>query len=461
MSDLTMALAGLTSSVNGYASADAYFCGVQGEVVTSRRMAWALRHAGMRFRLNYARIPVTAVLDRLEISGVSTPDTRANAALQVIWEENAMQLWSNDVHRDALKLGDTYLQVWPDEGGFPEMHLTSPISTKIIYHPQYPRRKMLAINTWLEPDDRGRVDLYYSDRIERYVTKSADKEFSLEEGAWEPYLDDQAPDDGVLENPYGEIPFFHFRTERPYGRPEHSDAYGPQDAINKHVTQQITANDFQSFPQRYLLSEMGGTAVPGTGVVDEDDDWDEGAVTSTGNVRSTAQTGPGTLLEFIGQNLQIGEFSAASPSVFLEPLRFYIQSISDTTTTPIHMFRGMGDVPSGEALRAAEAPLNKKVHDRQTSFGAAWSEALEFALKTIGLDALVSLAWRDPQSVESKDVWDVVTAKLAAGVPPEVALHEAGYPLEEVRQWFAAAASVLTGDTVPEQNPTPTIEEAS
>lgn len=479
MSDLQMALVQLDRAQSAYHRADSVFCGHQPEVFTSRRLEHALRHAGMKFRLNFARIPVVAVADRLEIASVRASDARSNAALQVIWEENQMDLWANSTHLEALKLGDTMIHVWPDESGFPGIHMASPVTTRIIYDPQQPRRKMLAINCWIEQwgalAGYGRADVYYPDRIERYVTTEENGHLTTDTEQWEPFLDDQNDVDGVLDNPYGEIPFFHFRTELPEGRPEHYDAYGAQDAINKHVTQQLAALDFASFPQRYLLSELGGNVVPSAGsmanmgnVLADDDDWDDNEVPidSSANTTTNIQPGPGTMLEFIGTNLKIGEFTAADPDSFLKPLAFYVQAVADTTFTPIHMFRGMGDVPSGESLRAAEAPLLKKVRDRAQMFGATWNEALEFALKVVGIDAMVDTSWVDPQSVDSVDKWAVVAAKIAAGVPVEVALHEAGYPLEEVQLWLehttapaapaaldaAAAAPDAPGQTAPVDN---------
>ena len=462
MSDLTRGLAALTTSSERYLHAEAMYVGNVPEVFTSRRLAHALRHAGMKFRLNFARTPVMAVADRMEITAVeATADVRANTALQVVWEENQMQLWANDVHRDALKLGDYYVFVWPDPDGFPELHLASPLHTRIVYDTQFLRRKLYAITTWPEADDtstgtevRTRADLYYPDRIERYITTalgSTTGTLPLEDVAWELYADQQSDGD-PLPNPFEEIPFFHYRTERPFGTPEHFSAYGAQDAINKHVVQQIAANDFQSFPQRYLLSEMGGIAIPGSPGSNGTEDWDdEVPVGGDGaNVSSGAQGGPGTLLEFVGKNLTIGEFQAAQPSVFLEPLRFYVQAMSAVTSTPLHLFEGMGDVPSGESLRAAEAPLNKKVRDRAMSFGSTWQECLSFALKVVGLDSDVTLNWADPSSVDTKDKWDVVAAKIAAGVPVEVALQEAGYDLAQVQSWLAGAAPT------PEPEPAPT-----
>src|SRR3546814_17791675 len=62
---------------------------------------------------------------------------------------------------------------------------------------------------------------------------------------------------GSVENETGEIPFFHFRTARPYGRPEHKKAYGPQDALTKLVTTMMSTSAFAAFPQTWALPETG------------------------------------------------------------------------------------------------------------------------------------------------------------------------------------------------------------
>lgn len=38
-----------------------------------------------------------------------------------------------------------------------------------------------------------------------------------------------------MDNPYGVIPVFHLRTDRPYGEPCHRGFYGPQDTVNKLI----------------------------------------------------------------------------------------------------------------------------------------------------------------------------------------------------------------------------------
>lgn len=454
MSHLQQAISALANSTQAYVTADSYLKGTNPELFSSRRMARILRAVQAKYRLNYARVCVTAVLDRLEITSVSaTASPQANAALQVIWTENHMDLWGDDLHRDALTFGDAYLHVWPDENGFPGLHPTSPLNARIVYSERHGREKKFAVNSWIEEDRTGRVDLYYPDRVERYVTKKADGELPLNENEWIPFLDEQNDEDGILENPFGAIPFFHFRTARPYGDSEMREAFGAQDAVNKHVITQVSSIDTVGFPQRYLLSEAGNGNVGGSGALVDDDDWDDDTGSAgkgdNGNVQSGAQGGPGTILEFVGKSQSIGQFSAADQKAFLEPMSWYVEQIASLTSTPMHLFRSIGGLPSGSALRAILSPLIKKVERRQRSFGSTWDEALSFALQTVGIDSDVTLGWADPYSEDSKEEWEIAQAKIEAGIPFEVVMTDMGYSAEEIAAWGPATGVATPSSTMP------------
>jgi len=200
-------------------------------------------------------------------------------------------------------------------------------------------------------------------------------------------------------------PWFHLRNFRPYGRPEHRNAYGPQQLIHKLIEAQAATIDFQTFPQRYLLMDpkaddfLQNLTDPFNSEDDAEDPEDPGNVTQL-------RGDPAAIWKLFGAR-DAGEFSVANPENFLNPVDRYIRMMSETTSTPIYEF-GMSEPPSGEALRIAREPLYAKVADRQAAYGPVESDAFEFAFQ----------------------------AKQAAGVPMIEALVEAGYPREQVETWF-------------------------
>ena len=75
---------------------------------------------------------------------------------------------------------------------------------------------------------------------------------------WEAHFDDPA-DPWPLVNPYGQVPVFHFRTDEPYGHPEHEGFYGPQDLIHKlAVSHAAASGSFRCwlFSRMYVFSVL-------------------------------------------------------------------------------------------------------------------------------------------------------------------------------------------------------------
>ncbi|CAO5167234.1 hypothetical protein FAIPA1_20008 [Frankia sp. AiPs1] len=91
------------------------------------------RGAG-RHRINLARRPVDAVLDRLKLVGVTVTDDDATAWLAEQWTRNEMVLKARQVHRAAGMYGDAYLLVWPSEAddGQVDIFYDSPLTTRVF-----------------------------------------------------------------------------------------------------------------------------------------------------------------------------------------------------------------------------------------------------------------------------------------------------------------------------------------
>jgi hypothetical protein len=100
------------------------------------------------------------------------------------------------------------------------------------------------------------------------------------------------------------------------------------------------------------------------------------------------------------------------------------------TSTPVHYFSSTQYLPSGQALRVAEAPLFKKVLNRQLALGSTWRDLFKFMLKVEGIIADVDIDWKSPESIDSLDQWDIAVRKKSVGVPLEQILLELGYDPE-------------------------------
>lgn len=423
MSDIQNAVARLIDRRNDYNIAHIYYEGTQKELFANQKWASLFRTTANNFRFNFTRTVVDSVLNRLEIASILATTQEANEIINRVWESNDLVLDTNEIHKRALVYGDAYAIVWTDEEGQIQIDYNSPLTTILVYDTENPRTKRYAAKMWQENDTYDdmeekvvRLNMYYPDRIEKYSsygevdTIVSTTSFSLIE---------------VVPNPWNEIPVFHFRTSKQYGRPEHQDAYGPQDAINKLILTHMNAVDYQGAPQRYALSNGGNDA--------EIEDFSE--ETDAVNV-GALKNGPGELWYLKGIS-SVGEFKPADHKVFTEPVTEYVRAMASLTSTPLHYFEKSGNVPSGESLRTAESPLLKKVEDRQMSFGNTWRDLFRFVLKIENLESQImsgsldiQVKWKHVESLDSLDAWDVATKKRIVGVSLKQVLLEMGYDQE-------------------------------
>ncbi len=411
MTDIHDAISVLLSRGGGYVLAEQYYEGEREELMTPVLRSILKGKVGNDYNVNFCRTIVESVLDRTELANVTVNVQEAQEKVNNIWEQNDLALEANEIHRKALVYGDAYALVWPDENDEMIISYSSPRNTVIIYDEENRRRKLFAARTWRSRNngaDIVRVDLFYPDRVEKF---SANSKFLTEKQAFI-LLE-------TVDNPFGEVPLFHFRTNRPYGRPEHKDAFGIQDAITKTVATHMYTMDYQGAPQRYALS-----GDPEAMEVNDFADND----TERENVNGL-QNGPGQLWFLRGVHT-VGQFQAADPDAFLKPLQNFVRAMASLTNTPLHYFETSGNVPSGEALRTAEAPLLKKVSDRQRAFGSAWRDLFRFILKAEGNDVDVTVGWLPVESMDSLARWDVQLKKINAGLSHQQALREAGYDEE-------------------------------
>jgi hypothetical protein len=456
--DLLAGVEALGENDPGYSKAHAYYTGDVGEVFASAKLRRAMRTSGMAFRFNFAQIPVNARSERIQISAVTAEPESANEVLQELWTQLRMSLYGRQYQCRALELGDAYVMVWPtpEAEATPPTDLSStgpagvstrirdqldvcynsPRSVRIFYDPERPLRKRYAIKQWLLPDGTTRADLYYADHIECYRKVGKGRQ-----ARWVRHVETMDEDgQGVwpLPNPFGEVPFFHFRTDAPYGIPVHKGFYGPQDAIHKLIISHMAGVDYQTFPQRYaLVHPDSDTSEPAAADEDEFAFGDDGGATRPDTEgRSQLTADPGSVWWLTGVS-GVGEFQPAQPAIFTDPMLTYLRFGAQISNTPLHRIDPTGEAPSGESLRTAEAPFVKSCTDLMESFEDTWVELLEFALKVLGVSVeSVDVQWNPAQSADDIEGWATLKAKLEAGLPVRQAFLEAGYSIDQVDTWF-------------------------
>ncbi len=463
--ELLLGWADLQAALPAYEEAEEQYAGQVDEIFASAKIKRELAATGEAYRFNLIKTPVDVRATRCELSAVKVPDNEAaTERVGEVWDANDMAIYYPGLIKDTFIYGDAYVMVWavdeePEETSDDqliqarvEFTTQNPKNGRMVYDPEDQRRKWFFLKRWCLKSALGqetwRVDLYFADTIERWVSVQG-QNLESEDG-WTEYVeDDEELSSWELPNPYGEVPFFHHRTAVPFGRPVHIDGYGCQNAVNKMLITQLTTTDSQGFPQRYALVDKDA-------VLDEQSDdpqWvdDEDATGYTveglshqGGQGSALRSGPGTMQTHTGIK-EVGQFPAAEPGVFLDPAQVYIRLMAQITGTPLHYFDPSGDVPSGESLRVAEAPLVKDIEWLQLLQGSAVKEEWRFALLLLGIRVPnVEVRWASVASATGKSDWETVGLKIANGVPQDQALVETGYEPEQVAAWLDADAEAAT-----------------
>lgn len=443
--DLMYGIAELKDARPGYDQAQTYYDGKVPEVFSNARLRRALAVHDIDFDLNFAKTPVNAVTNRLKIASVTSPDPATNTLISQIWQDNQLNLEMKNLFRRAGEFGDAYLMVLPvedDKGDVVrvEMFYNSPQTVRVIYSEDNPRKKAFTIKRWCE-GKYLRAELYYDDRTERWTT--GENSDGSKPGNWMHWpADPEDPDSWMLPHEWGEQPVFHFRTDRPYGVPEHYGAYGPQNAITKLQATHMGTVDYQGAPQRYALTETSTTDTSDLEPGDfADDGWpvdSAGAGPSDTGDDSSLKAGPGEMWLLRGYK-SVGQFEAANPDVFLDPINFNVRAMAQITETPLRLFDPQSSSQrSGVSYQEEDSPFISKIEDRQTGYGSEAHAAFMFALRRLGVEnPVVTVDWVPARSVSSAEGWQTVKAKIDAGVPRKQALMEAGYRAEQVDEWLA------------------------
>lgn len=479
----------LVAARPAYERAAAFYEGTVDEVYSSPKVTRILAKFGLDSieSMNFAHIPVDAVANKLRLNtvnadkldntqGVLEKNDEVNEVIEDLWDYNELSEELPILFRNTGKYGDYFMMVWPvvaeDKSDSPAPTLArvtqalvtgeqvvednhvevpakksivavdvmalDPFTTRVFYDPENPKKKKYAIRSWVEGEGQNitvRVNLYYPDRIERWSHKGKVSKRKNAQQKWMPYTDDGKP--AVLANPFDEVPIFHFRTDRTYGKPDHYNAYGPQLAINKLVTSHMATVDYQSFPQRYALldpaaDQSGFQGADSDPFAPEDADQDP----EDDDNESQLEADPAAVWQLSGMK-EVGQFEAANADAYLKPFDRYVKALAQVTDTPFHYFDRQGErPPSGENIRQVNEFLNAKVSFRQTSYGGEVKKVTTLALSMLGHEVeRVNIVWEPVENVTSYVEWQAINEKQVAGVPIEVTLIEAGYAPAMVMEW--------------------------
>lgn len=424
--------------IPGYTIFAQYYIGNHRLAFASEKFRNAFGRLFALFADNVCPSIIDVVADRLNVTGFQcaedpdlldkgidkVDDELADWAWKNIWEYNRMTRKAGEVHQEALRAGDSYVLVWPNEEGRPIIHPQQANLCTLHVNQEDPTQKVWGAKGWVEAETQmGRINLYLPDRIEKYVTinkvtsLTGGATLPVRDNAWKPF--DVKGETWPLENQWGEIPMFHFSNNSmvgEMGKSELKDIIPLQDALNKCILDMMVAMEFCALPQRWIAG------------------MDIEVDTTTGLPRLPFQPGVDRIWTVNDTEVKFGQFDQARLNEFLQVADHFRMEMARISGIPLHYFNMSGNPPSGEALRALEARLIKKAKDRQQSFGDTWEDVINFCLKIMNKTGNIVLTWEDPAPVSELDHTQALLNKKLIGISEKQALIELNYSEQQIEQ---------------------------
>jgi len=410
--DLQTAVAALTAKKPRYDMLWRYYDGEAPLVYSSEKLREIFSGLDARFTENWCSVVVDSVLDRMDLQSLSVPnDETATAALVALREQSGLIDDEYNVHEDIAVTGEAFVLAWTNETGEIEAFHNDARLCHAEYDGNNPRRMAYAAKWW--PDAGGvRLTMYYPDRFEYYVTR---REFKAGETPDAKAFVPLAEGEPAAENQFGVIPLFHFRANRRRPKSQLADVIPVADMVNKLIADCMVAAEFGAFPQRYVISQAGIVNL---------------------------QNNPNAIWDLVAsdkdaQGTTAGQFAATDLANYLNAINKLSADIGIISRTPRHYFYAQGGDPSGEALIAMEAPLNRKVEHLQSALQPTWRDLYAFMLLLSGAPVpsqSIYAEYEESATQQPKTTAEIRELSVRAGMPLTTVLRDEGWDEEDLAQ---------------------------
>ena len=429
---LQWAIKSLTEAQEDYERFEDYYLGDHDLEFATDRWKDVFGTVFEEFSDNWCQVVVDSVVHRMEIDGWKSEDDDAAAKLaEDIWDRNSLEVEEDDLHTQTLVKGDGFLicQENPDLTGEAQVFYNDAIDISVQYDSSNRRKIIRAAKRYTDTDGNRWLIIYYPEKTEKWLipSKTPSMQILAVAEALEVLPSGWTLQD-TIPNPYDVVPVFHFKNRAlgsTHGISELKNVIPMQNSVNKLLMDLMVGSEFGHYRQKYIAG--GGHPKDG---------WKAGAM------RLWATTDP---------SAKFGEFGQIDLEPLVKAIDLVVGHIAKTTSTPLHYLRSSGDMPSGEALKTAESGLVKKCIARQKQWGAAWSQAMSYAiqLETGKLPkSPVKPVWQSPETRHVLEQAQTAQLKSVLGIPLEVLWSEHfGYSEEEIDDFkkknLALAAGVM------------------
>lgn len=369
-----------------------------------------------------------------------------------VWQENELDAEAPQAFIEAGVAKRAHAIVWSDGADGVQVTFEDAATVIVGYDPANRRRRVAALQVWTA-DGWEYATLYEPDNLWKWQRKAAANlrtdgvtqsglfipsgiRSSLSGGRWEPREVDGEP--WPLPNPLGVVPVVELPNRPRLGKEPLSDIAGTmamQDAINLLWAYLFTSADHASMPARVVT----GQDIPKLPILD-----DKGQKVGERPVR-LEDLAQGRLLWLTGTDAKIDQWDAAKLDVFTAVIEIAVGHIAAQTRTPPHYLvanKGLANL-SGDALKAAETGLVKKVQAVQAALGPRLREILYLGALVLGDRQAAEAArrsrflWGDAENRSDSQRSDALLKKRQIGYPFEYLLQQDGLTRDEIQAVMA------------------------
>ena len=386
---------------------DKYWHGQQPAAFLSPMSKEALGDRLRMLSVNFPRIAVTSLAERLQVTGFRTdgPDSAPDDDLWRSWRRNGMDDASAQAHVDALAYGRSFVMVWANSAGKPVVTVESPRQVAVLRDPAT-REVTAAFKRWLD-GAKGYAMLYEPDKITALVADgNVSDPASMPASSWRTSK--------VIPNPLGVVPVVPILNRGRLldidGVSEMDDVLDLTDALNKIMADMLVTSEFYARPRRWAT---------GLEIVEDED----------GNPVKPFSAALDDVWQSEAPETKFGQFDAARLDGYADAAALITQQIGALTGLPPHYLGLHGDQPaSADAIRSAEASLVARAYALHRTFGQAWADVARLMLAiTEGSDPReldVETVWSNPETRTPAQAADAAAKLAGIGVPLSVVLAD-------------------------------------
>lgn len=389
--------------------------------------------------LNWPRVTVDAVEQRLDVQGFRMPGQPADQYLWENWQYNNLDERQTFAHTDALALARSYVCVGTNDHDreHPLVTIESPNEMIAVRDPR--TRRVVAALRLYDASDFGqemRATFYLPNRTLWLIRNDTF-------GRWD---DEFAPDVHNLGAPPVVAFVNRNRATRVDGSivegvSEMADVIPIADSASRAITTAQLVQETLAAPTRGVLGATKGDFV-GT----------------DGQPLPAWQAWAGAVWALGNKDAKTFQFDAADMSNYENAMNMYARLASGVTSLPIEYF-GLNtqNAPSAEGQRAGETRLIKKAERKQTGFGHSWESVSRLVLRfrtgewdpnARGLETI----WRDAGTPTVSQVTDAIVKRFQAGLidweTAQERMAESPAAIEQMKQRRRTDSEAAFGDGV-------------